>query len=103
MIIDWLVNQQKISKDNKPSIIIEVSGRTGSFFRQLVILFSELRFEVQISFSELLERGKQTLFFQLIDRVHFSARDSFASLFIQELGGEDGDVQSTVFLLRHIL
>lgn len=103
MIIDWLANQQKSSKDDNTTIIIEVSGKTGSFSRQLAVLFPRVRFEVQDSSAELLERGKQTLPPELADRVRFSAHEPFAPRFIQELGGDDGDVRQTVFLLRGVL
>lgn len=103
MIIDWLANQPKTRQDKNPPVIIEVSGKTGSFSRQLAVLFPDLRFEVQDSSPELLERGKQTLPPELADRVHFSAHDPFAPRFIQELGGDDGDVHAPVFLLRGVL
>lgn len=104
MVIDWLANQPKTSQDNNAPIIIEVSGKTGSFSRQLAVLFPELRFEVQDSSPELLERGKQNLPPELADRVHFSAHDPFAPRFIQELDGDDDDVHPTVvFLLRGVL
>lgn len=104
MIIDWLANQQNTSKDDNTTIIIEVSGKTGSFSRQLAVLFPGLRCEVQDSSAELLERGKQTLPRELGDRVHFRAHEPFAPRLIPESGGDDGgDVHPTVFLLRGVL
>ena len=106
MIIDWLANRRDISHDGKAPLVIEVSGKTGSFSRQLAAIFPDLCFEVQDSSSELLRRGEQSVQPELAGRVRFTPRDLFATRSIQEMEGEgEGDRGFTpiAFLLRGVL
>lgn len=104
MIIDWLANRRDISQDGKSSLVIEVSGKTGSFSCQLAAIFPDLRFETQDSSLELLRRGEQSIQPELAGRVHFIPRDLFATRSIKEIGGEgDRDFTPIVFLLRGVL
>jgi hypothetical protein len=106
MIIDWLANRRDISQDGKTPLVIEVSGKTGSFSRQLAAIFPDLCFEVQDSSSEMLRRGKQSVQPELAGRIRFRPRHLFATRSIQEMEGEgEGDRGFTpiVFLLRGVL
>ncbi len=104
MIIDWLASRRENSQDGKVPLIIEVSGKTGCFSRQLATLFPYPRFEVQDSSSELLQLGEQSLQPELVNRIRFTQRDLFATRSIQEIE-VNGDRESTpiVFLLRGVL
>lgn len=104
MIIDWLANRRDISQAGKSSLVIEVSGKTGSFSCQLAAIFPDLRFETQDSSLELLRRGEQSVQPELAGRVRFISRDLFATRSIKEIGGEgDRDFTPVVFLLRGVL
>jgi hypothetical protein len=104
MIIDWLASRRGISQDGKNPLVIEVSGKTGSFSCQLAAIFPDLCFEVQDSSSELLRRGEQSVQPELAGRVRFSSRDLFATRSIQEMEGEgDRGFTPIVFLLRGVL
>ena len=104
MIIDWLASGRDISPEGESRLIIEVSGKTGAFSRQLAPLFPDLRFEVQDSSSDLLRRGEQSLQPELADRVNFRPRDLFAPRSIEETErGGDHSYTPTVFLLRGVL
>lgn len=105
MIVDWLANRRNISQDGKQPLVIEVSGKTGSFSCQLAAIFPDLFFEVQDSSLELLRRGEQSVAPELAGRVRFSPRDPFATRSFQEMEDEGGDRGFTpiVFLLRAVL
>jgi hypothetical protein len=81
-------------------MVIEVSGKTGSFSRQLATIFPDLCFEVQDSSSELLRRGEQSVPPELAGRVRFRERDLFAT---RTEGEGDHGFTSAVFLLRGVL
>jgi hypothetical protein len=103
LIIDWLANRRDISQDGK-SLVIEVSGKSGSFSQQLAAIFPHPCFEVQDSSSELLRRGEQSVPPKLAGRVRFRQCDLFAPRSIQDMEGEgDCGFISTVFLLRGVL
>lgn len=104
MIMDWLANRRDISQDGKNPLIIEVSGKAGSFSHQLAAMFPDLCFEVQDSSSELLRRGKQNVQPELASRIRFSQRDLFATRSIRELEVEgDRCFTPIIFLLRGVL
>lgn len=104
MIIDWLAHRAEKSQYGKTPLLIEVSGKTGSFSRQLANLFPYLRFEVQDSSSELLQRGEDCLQPELVNRIHFTSRDLFAPRSIQEIEiNGDHDVTPAIYLLRGVL
>ncbi|KAH9210391.1 putative O-methyltransferase [Leptodontidium sp. 2 PMI_412] len=105
MVIDWFTNHQSSNKDDRAALVVEVSGKTGSFSCQLAAIFPGLCFEVQDSSSELLQRGEKALVPKLVGRVRFSQRDLFAPRSIEEVDGEGGDRSLTpiVFLLRGVL
>ena len=102
MIIDWLTHRN-LSPDTNSSLIVEVSGKTGAFSGQLAAIYPNLRFEVQDTSSELLQRGEQTLPPALAKRVHFSQRDLFATRSLDEIKGEGEGASRTIFLLRGVL
>ena len=104
MIIDWLAYRRDNSQDGKVPLIIEVSGKTGSFSRQVATVFPYLRFEVQDSSSELLQCGEQSLQSELVNRIRFTPRDLFATRSIQEIevNGDRGLTPIT-YLLRGVL
>ena len=104
MIIDWLAHRPENSQDGNVPLLIEVSGKTGSFSRQLANLFPYLRLEVQDPSPELLQRGEQCLQPELVNRVRFTPRDLFATRSIQEIEviGEH-DVTPVIYLLRGVL
>ena len=104
MIIDWLETRRDIGKDGKSPLVIEVSGKTGSFASQLAAIFPDLCFEVQDSSLELLRRGKQSIQPELASRLRFRQRNLFATRSIPEMEGEgDRGFTPIVFLLRGVL
>ena len=104
MIIDWLAYRRENSQDGKVPLIIEVSGKTGSFSRQVATLFPYLRFEVQDSSSELLQCGEQSLQSELVNRIRFTPRDLFATRSIQEIEVNGGrGLTPITYLLRGVL
>lgn len=104
MIIDWLANHQEFTQHGRKPILIEVSGRTGSFSRLLAAIFPNVNFEIEDSSLELLQRGRQDLPAELSRRIHFTQRDLFAPRSIQTANntGNSG-FTPMVFLLRGVL
>ncbi|KAL9598112.1 MAG: hypothetical protein Q9179_004037 [Wetmoreana sp. 5 TL-2023] len=104
MIIDWLANHQALIEDGQSPLVIEVSGKTGSFSRQLATIFPNICFVVEDPSLELLQRGQQTLEAKLASRIHFTQRDLFAPRSIQVTEGMGNhSFTRIVFLLRGVL
>ncbi|PGG97984.1 hypothetical protein AJ80_09606 [Polytolypa hystricis UAMH7299] len=102
MIIDWLSRSKNFGQGDKSPLVVEVSGKTGSFSHQLATIFPNFHLEVQDSSSQLLQRGKQSLPRALADRVRFNQRDLFEPRPIKEVKGDNGS-RPVVFLLRGVL
>ena len=100
MIINWLTRHlQPATDSSKIALLIEVSGKTGAFSRQLATLFPNLHLEVQESSTDLLQRGKANLEPELVDRVQFTHRDLFQPRSAQD----QSHTGRTIFLLRSVL
>ncbi|KAK3368612.1 putative O-methyltransferase [Podospora didyma] len=105
MIVDWFSARPDIHGD-ETSLIVDVAGKTGSFAAELAGIFPKPRFEVQDVSAALLERGKQSLAPELVDRVSFRERDLSATRSLDEYPvpkGSEGAQPRVVFLLRSSL
>jgi hypothetical protein len=101
LIIDWLASEDQYTKN---ALLVEVSGKTGTFSQELATKFPTLSCEVQDSAPELLARGKQILetdpSSDLAKRIHFRSRDLMGPRTIEELPTQEGPI---VFLIRSVV
>ncbi|KAF2676582.1 putative O-methyltransferase [Lentithecium fluviatile CBS 122367] len=105
LIIDWLSSHTNFTQASN-ALLIEVSGRTGSFSQRLATLFPALSFEVQDSSPELLSRGEQLILSNpdpnLAGRIRFRNHDLFGPRSVGDLPVHE-DTSPTIFLLRSVL
>jgi hypothetical protein len=100
MIMSWFSAHPEILGDEK-GLVVDVSGKTGSFAAELAGSFPKLQFEVQDSSETLLHRGRESLQQPLANRVAFRQRELFAVRSLDE--HVQGKLLPRVFLLRSVL